>query len=53
MNPPPPFWRTRHFAFDVLQRRPYLDPLEIRRIWKNAASAELRRATTTPKFLIS
>jgi len=30
--PPPPFWRTRYFAFDVLQRRPYLDPLEILRI---------------------
>ncbi len=30
--PPPPFWRTRYFAFNVLPRRPYLDPLEIRRI---------------------
>lgn len=30
--PPPPFWRTRYFAFDVLPRRPYLDPVEIRRI---------------------
>ena len=30
--PPPPFWRTRYFAFDVLPRRPGLDPLEIRRI---------------------
>ncbi|MEJ1970387.1 MAG: hypothetical protein WDN03_17430 [Rhizomicrobium sp.] len=29
---PPPFWRTRYFAFDVLPRRPYLDMLEIRRI---------------------
>ena len=29
---PPPFWRTRYFAFDVLARRPYLDPIEIRRI---------------------
>jgi hypothetical protein len=27
--PPPPFWRTRYFAFDVLRCRPYLDPLEI------------------------
>lgn len=27
--PPPPFWRTRYFAFDVLPRRPYLDMLEI------------------------
>jgi hypothetical protein len=23
--PPPPFWRTRYFAFDVLPRRPELD----------------------------
>jgi hypothetical protein len=30
--PPPPFWRTRYFAFDVLPRRPNLDPLEIRRV---------------------
>ena len=30
--PPPPFWRTRYFAFDVLSRRPYLDPLDIKRI---------------------
>ena len=30
--PPPPFWRTRYFAFDVLPRRPYLDPLDIVRI---------------------
>jgi hypothetical protein len=30
--PPPPFWRTRYFAFDVLPRRPYLDPLEILRV---------------------
>lgn len=28
--PPPPFWRTRYFAFDVLPRRPELDLLEIR-----------------------
>jgi hypothetical protein len=27
-----PFWRTRYFAFDVLARRPYLDPIEIARI---------------------
>ena len=37
--PPPPFWRTRYFAFDVLPRRPGLDPLEIRRI---VAQPELR-----------
>jgi hypothetical protein len=30
--PPPPFWPTRYFAFDVLPRRPELDPLEIRRV---------------------
>jgi hypothetical protein len=30
--PPPPFWRTRYFTFDVLARRHYLDPIEIRRI---------------------
>jgi hypothetical protein len=30
--PPPPFWRTRYFAFDVLPRRDYLDPLEIRQV---------------------
>jgi hypothetical protein len=30
--PPPPFWRTHHFAFDVLARRRYLDPLDIARI---------------------
>jgi hypothetical protein len=30
--PPPPFWRTRYFAFDILARRDYLDPIEIQRI---------------------
>jgi hypothetical protein len=30
--PPPPFWRTRYFAFEILARRDYLDPSEIRRI---------------------
>jgi len=30
--PPPPFWRTRYFALDVLARRDYLDPIEIARI---------------------
>jgi hypothetical protein len=29
---PPPFWRTRYFAFDVMPRRPELDPIEIKRI---------------------
>jgi hypothetical protein len=32
--PPPPFWRTRYFAFDVLPRRPYLNPLDILRIMR-------------------
>lgn len=30
--PPPPFWRTRYFASDVLARRSYLDMIEIKRI---------------------
>jgi hypothetical protein len=30
--PPPPFWRTRYFAFDILARRDYLDPIESQRI---------------------
>src|SRR5438552_1378436 len=30
--PPPPFWRTRYFAFDIMARRDYLDPIEIQRI---------------------
>ena len=30
--PPPPFWRTPYFAFDMLLRRPELDPIEIRRV---------------------
>ena len=30
--PPPPFWRPRYFAFDVLPRRPFLDVVEIRRV---------------------
>jgi hypothetical protein len=30
--PPPPFWRTRYFAFDVLPRRSYLDPIDINRV---------------------
>ena len=29
---PPPFWRTRYFAFEIMARRDYLDPIEIRRI---------------------
>ena len=30
--PPPPFWRTKYFALDVLPRRGYLYPIEIRRV---------------------
>ncbi len=30
--PPPPFWRTRYFALDVLARRDYLDPIEIQQV---------------------
>ncbi len=30
--PPPPFWRTRHFALHVLAERPFLDPVDIKRI---------------------
>jgi len=40
--PPPPFWRTRYFAFDVLPRRPYLDPLEIRRIMARPERREVQ-----------
>jgi hypothetical protein len=41
--PPPPFWRTRYFAFDVLPRRPDLDPLEIRRIVSRPEYRERQR----------
>lgn len=41
--PPPPFWRTRYFAFDVLPRRPGLDPLEIRRIISQPEARSLQR----------
>lgn len=41
--PPPPFWRTRYFAFDVLPRRPYLDPLEILRITAQPERRQLQR----------
>jgi hypothetical protein len=30
--PPPPFWRTRYVALDVLARRDYLDPIEIQQV---------------------
>lgn len=40
--PPPPFWRTRYFAFDVLPRRPQLDPLEIRRVVSQPAARQVQ-----------
>jgi hypothetical protein len=40
--PPPPFWRTRYFAFDVLPRRDYLDPIEIRRIMRQPERREVQ-----------
>jgi hypothetical protein len=30
--PPPPFWRIRHFALQVMAERPFLDPIDIQRI---------------------
>jgi hypothetical protein len=38
--PPPPFWRTRYFALDVMPRRDYLDPIEIRRITRQPEHRE-------------
>ena len=32
--PPSPFWPTWYFASDVLPRRPYLDPIEIRQVMR-------------------
>src|SRR6267378_1438715 len=40
--PPPPFWRTKYFAFDVLPRRDYLDPIEIRRILRRPERREVQ-----------
>src|SRR6266699_378716 len=40
--PPPPFCRTRYFAFDVLSRRDYLDPIEIRRIIRRPERREVQ-----------
>src|SRR5215472_15900083 len=40
--PPPPFWRTRYFAFDILARRPYLDPIEIQRIIRRPERRQLQ-----------
>jgi hypothetical protein len=41
--PPPPFWRTRYFAFDVMTRRSYLDPMEIRRIVVRPERRQIQR----------
>jgi hypothetical protein len=41
--PPPPFWRTRYFALDVLPRRPYLDPIEIQRVVRGPERRQLQR----------
>ena len=41
--PPPPFWRTRYFAFAARRRRPYLDPIEIRRIVARPERREVQR----------
>jgi hypothetical protein len=41
--PPPPFWRTRYFAFDVLPRRPELDPLEIRQVMSRPERRVIQR----------
>ena len=38
--PPPPFWRTRYFAFDVMRRREYLDPIDIRRVLRRPERRE-------------
>jgi hypothetical protein len=40
--PPPPFWRTRYFALDVLARRDYLDPIEIQRIIRRPERREIQ-----------
>lgn len=41
--PPPPFWRTRYFALNVLPRRDYLDPAEIRRVISRPERREIQR----------
>jgi hypothetical protein len=40
--PPPPFWRTKYFALDVLSPREYLDPLEIRRVIRRPERREVQ-----------
>jgi hypothetical protein len=41
--PPPPFWRTRYFPFDVSPRRPDLEPIEIRRIISRPERRSIQR----------
>jgi len=41
--PPPPFWRTRYFALDVLPRRPELDMIEIERVIAKPARRLIQR----------
>jgi len=48
--PPPPFWRTRYFALDVLVRRPYLDPIEILRILERPQSKRRQSNGRTELF---
>jgi hypothetical protein len=40
--PPPPFWRTKYFTLDVLPRRDYLDPIEIRRVISRPERREIQ-----------
>jgi len=40
--PPPPFWRTRYFALDVLVRRDYLDPIEIQQVVRRPERRQLQ-----------
>jgi hypothetical protein len=40
--PPPPFWRARYFALDVLPRRDYLDPLEIIKVVRRPERREVQ-----------
>ena len=40
--PPPPFWRTRYFALDVLSRRDYLDAIEIRSVMNRPEGREIQ-----------
>jgi hypothetical protein len=39
--PPPPFRRTRYFAFEIMTRRDYFDPIEICRIMRSPERREV------------